>query len=168
MTIASHRCLAFLKKTKKAKQQTVFPFSLFQPTTANVWTPGSRRTRRRALCVNNVSPVKTQSSPSLSLRMTPEDAARRRARTARATLSALPYCGHPTRTPRPRAQGPTPPPPPPPLPSAWLPPHISSLPSWGTKTTTPQRRIRTRTPQTRMRSGTTLKTTRHSSSVAAE
>lgn len=161
--------LRFKKTPAKITRRSLTCFdAFFQRTTASAWTPGSHRTRRRAPSANNESLGKTPSSLSPSPRMRAEDVVRRRAQTARGTLNA-PLCCEPlTRAPRPPAQGPIHPPPPPPLPSAWLPLHTSSPQSWATKTTTPQRRTRTRTRQTRTTRGTTLKTTRHNSSVAAE
>lgn len=141
--------------------------AFFQPTTASAWTPGSRRTRRRALSANSASLGRTPSILSPSPRMTAVDVVRRRVRTARGTLNAPLCCEPPIRSPRPPVQGPIHPPPLP-LPSAWLPLHTLSPRSWATKTTTPQRRTRTRTPQTRTTRGTTRRTTRHNSSVAAE
>lgn len=156
--------------TRWNSSRTEFPdllIAFFQPTTANAWTPGLRRTRRPALSANNASLGKSPNIPSPSLRITVVDVARRRVQTARGTLSAPLCCDPPTRAPRPPVQGPIHPPPPP-LPSAWRLLHTLSLQSWATKTTTPQRRTRTQTPRTKTTRGTTRRTTRHNSSVAAE
>lgn len=146
-------------------------FEMFfsQRTTANASTRGSRRPKRRVLCVNSASLRKTRSTLTLNLRRRAEHVVRKRGPRGKHSRSARPCSGPPVPTPHRGPLGPTPPSPLLP-PSVWSPQYAATPPPWATettKTTTPHRRTRTQRAMTQMRD-TTLMTTLHSSFAGVE
>lgn len=132
----------------------------FQRTTANASTRGSRRPRRRVLCVNSASRRKTPSTLTLNLRRRADHAVRKRAPRGKHSRSARPSSGPPVPTPHRGPPGPTPPSPLLP-PSVWSPQSAATHPPWAmetTKTTTPHRRTRTQRATTRSRYTTPMMT----------
>lgn len=135
-----------------------------QRTTANASTRGSRRPKRRVLCVNSASLRKTQSTLTQNLKRRAERMLKKRGPMGKDSPSAHPSFGPLVPTPH---QGPLGPTPPSRLlaPSVWSPQypatHLSRAME-STKTTTQHRRTRTQRAMTQEKRGTTPMTTLHS------